>query len=288
MLDQGELPELLGPQREAELAAVLDTHGRRTADRWSILAERPLPAEDNLALDEALLFSAVAGRRGPTLRFWGWAGTAIVLGRFQSASNEIEPGTLAGTDVRVVRRMSGGGTMYAPAGRVITWSLVVPEAWLAGLSIRDSYPALDLWAVAVLRGMGAAVRCRPVNDLTGPAGKLAGSAQVRRNGWVLHHTMLAWDLTDAEMTRHLRTGKPRLVERVVASAVRSVDPLCRQPAMAGRTRGQVVDALMHGFAQRFGAAVPDDGGGPTERESADAATLVRDKYGCPAWTGDPA
>src|SRR3546814_21085015 len=44
----------------------------------------------HMALDEVMLDDVAAGRRPPTLRIWEWAGSAVVMGRFQSLRNEVD------------------------------------------------------------------------------------------------------------------------------------------------------------------------------------------------------
>ena len=51
---------------------------------WELIAETPLSPALNVALDEVLTRQVGAGLRPPTLRFWGWASPAVVLGTFQS------------------------------------------------------------------------------------------------------------------------------------------------------------------------------------------------------------
>ena len=108
----------------------------------------PLPAHVQLALDEVLLDRLIAGRRGPTLRFWEWAEPALVLGSHQVLANEVDLAAAAGLGFTVARRMSGGGTMIVEPGRSITYSLYAPESVVAGLSFVDSFAFLDAWVKA--------------------------------------------------------------------------------------------------------------------------------------------
>src|SRR5438105_11762747 len=103
--------EMLGFSPDAVARAV--RHARRNAvlnawrgRGWHLLPEVALPPAVNLALDEVLTHQVAIGRRGPTLRFWGWAEEAVVIGRFQSVQNEVDLDEAARRGVRVVRRMS--------------------------------------------------------------------------------------------------------------------------------------------------------------------------------------
>ncbi len=71
---------------------------------WGLIPEVPLSPVLNVALDEVLTARVGASLRPPTLRFWGWAAPAVVLGRFQSVRNEVDEEAAREMGVAVVRR----------------------------------------------------------------------------------------------------------------------------------------------------------------------------------------
>ncbi len=238
---------------------------------WRILPERTLSPALNVALDEALLAS------GPSLRFWGWGSPAVVLGRCQSVANEVDPDGAHELGMQIVRRISGGGAMFVQPHGAITYSLILPEAALEGLSLRQSYEVCDGWAVLALSGMGIECFYRPVNDIACAAGKIAGAAQARRRGVVLHHTTLAYALDNAEMRRVLRIGREKLKEKGVASAAKVVAPLNLQTNLS---REEIAQRLLEGFQNRYGGAT----GALTDEELSKAEELVETKYATAEWT----
>ena len=240
---------------------------------WRILPERPLSPALNVALDEALLGS------GPSLRFWGWSSPAVVLGRCQSVANEVDPDGARALEMQVVRRISGGGAMFVQPHGAITYSLILPEALLEGLSLRQSYEVCDAWAVLALRGMGIECFYRPVNDIACIAGKIAGAAQARRRGVVLHHTTLAYALDNAEMLSVLRIGREKLKDRGVASAAKVVAPLNSQTELS---RKSIAERLLVAFRERYGGKVEE----LSSDAVATAVRLVETKYGIAIWTNE--
>src|SRR6202011_397114 len=105
------------------------------------------PAHMHMALDEVLLERAIAGGRRATVRFWEWIQPALVIGSHQSVMNEVDQEATRVRGFTITRRMSGGGTMLCEPARTITYSLYVPGSAVAGMSFRQSYAALDAWAV---------------------------------------------------------------------------------------------------------------------------------------------
>src|SRR5205085_8125892 len=94
--------------------------GRRSAPRRVLRMHflpltLPSPAE-NLALDEALLLEAEAGRSGEVLRLWEWPAPAVVLGSGCRLADDVDEAACARDGVPVLRRASGGGTVLLGAG----------------------------------------------------------------------------------------------------------------------------------------------------------------------------
>jgi lipoate-protein ligase A len=151
----------------------------------------------NLALEEAL---ARARPRSPLLRLWQNE-CCLVIGRAQRVSREVNLAACAAAGIPVLRRSSGGGTVYQDLGNLnITLAVPGPAPGLAaGLAafIASVIARLGLQAAAGERGVfvydagmaGLASR----GGEHGPAGsaKVSGLAsQVTRNGSVAHATLL--------------------------------------------------------------------------------------------------
>lgn len=244
---------------------------------WRILPEEPRSAAENVALDEVLTERIAAGARRPTLRFWGWNEPAVVLGRCQSVVNEVDAEAAALRGMMVVRRFSGGGAMFVDPAGAITYSLILPESAVAGLTIRQSYEICDAWVVLALRRLGIDVHHVPVNDLACSLGKIGGAAQARRRGVVLHHATLAYAMDPTSMAAVLRVGREKLRDRGVPSAAKVVAPLTLQTA---KPRTEIVAAMAEEFRSRYGGTADS----LTDAEREETARLVREKYGTTTWT----
>ncbi len=243
---------------------------------WDVIPPSPQPAHMHMALDEALLASVMAGRRAPTLRIWEWIEPALVIGSHQSVMNEVDHRAADELGFIVTRRMSGGGTMLCEPGRTITYSLYLPESTVAGVSFRKSYALLDAWAVRAFNALGVPASYREINDIISPRGKIAGAAQARRRGFVLHHTTIAHTMDVDLMPRLIRIGRNRIVERGVRSAEKSVSPLSWFTSLSC---ADVAGALCVSFSRDYGARPS----GVTHDELAAARRLVEEKYATPEW-----
>jgi lipoate-protein ligase A len=245
---------------------------------WRLLRGPSLSPRVQVALDEVLADRVGAGLRAPTLRFWEWDRTAVVIGSFQSVRNEVDFEAAERYDVEIVRRISGGGAMYMAAGQVIVYSIYAPVELVQGMSFADSYAFLDEWAVAGLRALGIDATYQPLNDIASPTGKIGGAAQKRlASGGLLHHVTMSYDMDGARMMEILRIGREKLSDKGVASAAKRVDPLRSQ---TGLEREAVVDALIGAFGARHGlredTITPD--------ELAAAEELAATKFASDEWT----
>ena len=223
---------MVGFTPEAVAIAVRRALGHATAWQdltFELIHSGPLPPAVHAALDQVLSEELVAGRRGPTLRFWEWVEPAVVIGSFQSLRNEVDPEGAARHGITVVRRISGGGAMFMEAGNCITFSLVVPASLVDGLSCEQSYAFLDDWVLGALADVGVTAAYAGLNDIASPSGKLAGAAQKRlAGGAVLHHVTMAYDIDADKMLEVLRIGREKLSDKGTTSANKRVDPVRSQ------------------------------------------------------------
>jgi len=243
---------------------------------WHILRDGPEPPAMHMALDEVLTYEVGAGRRPPTLRIWEWSSNAVILGRFQSVKNEVDPASAEKHGMTVVRRITGGGAMFVEPHNAVTYSLYAPEALVKGMSFVDSYAFLDDWVIEGLRSLGVEAEYKPINDISSSQGKIGGAAQTRRGGAVLHHVTMAYDMDPAKMLEVLRIGREKLSDKGSVSANKRVTPLRQQTELPRQT---VIDRLVATFDRRYGlapSALRDE-----ERDAAEA--LAREKFSTEAW-----
>jgi lipoate-protein ligase A len=133
----------------------------------------------NLALEEAL---ARVGPPSPLLRIWQNE-SCVVIGRAQRAAREVDLAACAASAVPVLRRASGGGTVFQDLGN-LNISLAVPgRAPGLGADLADL-------VAAVITGLGLTPRAGERGVFVGPA-KVSGLAShVTRDGSLAHATLL--------------------------------------------------------------------------------------------------
>jgi len=179
--------------------------------------------------------------------------------------------------VEIVRRISGGGAMFIQPEGAITWSLYAPESLVAGMSFPQSYAFLDAWVVRVLRELGIDAWYAPLNDIVSSAGKIGGAAQARRNGAVLHHTTMAYEMDVGLMLQVIRIGQEKLSDKGTRSAEKRVGPLALGTRLS---RSAIIDRLVADFSSRYPSTADD----LETEELAEAARRVESRFATRAWT----
>ena len=160
--------------------------------------------------------------------------------------------------------------------RTITYSLIVPESVVEGLSFRQSFAFLDMWVIRALRALGIPARYRPINDIVSPTAKIGGAAQCRRRRAVLHHVTMAYAMEGEMMWRLLRPEQPKFTDKSVASAVKKVSPLSEFTTLAQPVLREQLAAAFAGMYRCRPSAV-------TQEEEVEARRRVAEKFATKEW-----
>lgn len=221
----------------------------------------------NLAFEE-LAFSTLGDE--PALLIW-CNDPAAVVGSYQNICRELSVPALRRLGIPVLRRISGGGTVYHDAGN-LNYSLLLP-----GVAGRDYRSCMEP-VIAALNQLGVPACFDRVCDIAVDGKKISGSAQRSAGGRLLHHGTLLFssDLTLLEQLTH--EGKnPAVDSRGTPSAI------CRV--------GNIADYLprpmgLGEFARALEALLaPGREPEPVSPEqAAETERLAEEKYRSWAWT----
>jgi lipoate-protein ligase A len=158
----------------------------------------------NLAVDEALLLEAEAGRGGELLRLWEWQQPAVVLGSGCKLAEDVNEAACRAEGVTIWRRSSGGGTVLLASG-CQCYSLVLSYERAAALrEIRPSYRHVLERIRGALEGLLPEIEYAGISDLASAGRKFSGNAQQRKQKFLLHHGTLLYHFDVSLVDRYLR------------------------------------------------------------------------------------
>lgn len=238
----------------------------------SDLVETPVSA----ALDEAILDAHVMEAVPSTLHFYRRRHPSVSLGYFQKVSESVDLGRCEMRGVRIVRRRSGGSSIFSDSGQII-YGLVVHAEDLPR-DMRKSFEVVCSAIASALRSFGVDARHRPVNDIEVGGRKVSGSAQLRRKGSVLMHGTVIVESDLALMDEVLRV-LPR-------KGVPTLRPSERVANLSSLVGGNIDNSeLKARIAVELGKAFDAsfEPGQLTSLEKEMVENLVRTRYGTDQW-----
>lgn len=165
--------------------------------------------EANLALDEALLDEAEAGRADETLRLWESSRTFVVVGYSRKVHEDVDLDACREAGIPVLRRASGGGTVLQGPG-CLNFALILAVRTAPELrTIRGTNDWVLSRMVAALSAIAPDVRHRGISDLALGEKKFCGTAQRRKKSHLLFHGSLLTGLDLSLIERCLRMPPPK-------------------------------------------------------------------------------
>lgn len=167
-----------------------------------------LTGAENMQIDSDLLDFAIKNNiEEPIFRLYGWSPACVSLGRNQK-EDFLDYDFLKKNNIDVVRRLTGGRALLHD--KELTYSYICPVAYLEnGENVVESYKEISRFLIERLEKLGIhtefgtqkAVRtkfdfCMLIStgaDLCYQGKKLIGSAQCRKNGYILQHGSILYD-----------------------------------------------------------------------------------------------
>lgn len=239
----------------------------------------------NMAIDEAILTARVEDQVTDTLRFFRWKPSAVSIGKFQMVEKEVQLENCRERGIDVVRRITGGGTVYHDAEDEITYSLVASKESLKAGDIADVYEriyagltrALSILGVAADFNEGSAKACP---NLAVRGRKISGSAQCHKREIVLQHGTILANVNLEKMFTYLRVPWAESCMQVVSVARRKITSLYDELGKSV-SPAELTHALREGFGQALDVKIVS--GKLTPRELQLAEKLCEQKYSTADW-----
>jgi len=252
---------------------------------WRLLRLETHSAFMNMAIDEAVLRVRMENLVPNTLRFYCWNPSAVSIGRFQNVENEVLLGNCRNFGVDVVRRITGGGTVYHGAEDEITYSVVVRKSELDAPDITSVYAKIYDGLAGAVKMLGLRADFN-VGDkghcpnITIKGKKISGSAQCHKGEVVLQHGTFLVDVDLEKMFTFLHVPWARTCLEVADVARRKITSI-REALGREVSISEVNEALINGFQKALSIKLID--GELTNHERELAEKLFKQKYAKIEW-----
>ena len=242
---------------------------------WRIIDLQTNPTAMNMALDEAISNAISNNESSPTIRFYRWQPSAVSIGYFQSLQDEVNTQKCSELGVDIVRRRTGGGAVYHDFNGEITYSIIGKEE-LFPKDLTQSYKVICGYLVDGLSSLGLNASFHPINDILVDGRKISGNAQTRRNGILLQHGTVLYDLDVEKMFTVLRVTQEKISDKLIQSVKQRVTRILdfKQLSM-DEVKNALVDSFTRDKSFEFGEY--------SKKELRQANKLVKQRYSNNEW-----
>jgi len=252
---------------------------------WRLLKLETYNAFVNMATDEAIMKARIENHVQNTLRFYCWNPSAVSIGRFQSVKKEVQLDNCRKHGVDVVRRITGGGTVYHDPENEITYSMVANKKDLEAPDITAVYAEIYAGLAEAVKILGLRADFKKGNVKTCPnlmvnGKKISGSAQSHKRGVVLQHGTLLVDVKLEKMFTFLRVPWARTCMEVVGVAKRKITSV-KKELDRNVSVEEVEEALVRGFQKALNIKLVE--GKLTLYEKELSEKLCKEKYATVDW-----
>ncbi len=253
--------------------------------KWRFLEPETHDAFMNMAIDEAIMTNRIAGNVPNTARLYYWKPSAVSIGKFQSIEKEVQVGHCKSMGIDVVRRISGGGTVYHDSQGEITYGITAEKKDLNTQDLTAIYARIYAGISTALGSLGiegdfSEGNAKTCPNLTVDGKKISGSAQCHKKNVVLQHGTLLIDVDFQKMFTILRVPWTDSCIKAADAARRKITSI-KTLTNTNLTTDKVVEALRNGFSKTFAAEMIE--GQLTEQERELASKLKTRKYSNDKW-----
>ena len=179
---------------------------------------------------------------------------AVVVGSYQNICREVHVEALRQRGIPVVRRISGGGTVYHDLGNVNYTYIIRTNGAL-------DYDAVLSPVIAALNAIGVPARKNRTCDIAIGDLKISGSAQRMIKGRLLHHGTLLFDTDIEQMVASTTVDSYKITSKSIKSVrdrVTNISEHLPAPMDAETFKETMVRHIMNGSTATYTVTPEDD------------------------------
>ena len=183
----------------------------------------------------------------PVFLFWRTTPT-LMVGKYQNTLEEINGPYAEAHGIHIVRRMSGGGTIYTDLGG---WQFTFIDYGDTDEIHFQEYiaPVID-----ALRALGIPAEFNGRNDLVIGGRKFSGNAQYKLGGNTVHHGSLLYATDIAQMVEATTVDEYKILSKSIKSVrdrVTNISEHLEKPLTPEQFKEHMISFIMRGSDRRY-------------------------------------
>ncbi len=136
---------------------------------------------------------------------------AVIIGRNQNIFQEVDPAYLKAKGIHLLRRLSGGGTVYHDLGN-LNFSFITQ-----GKEDLHKFAKVTAPVIRALNDLGLDAGLKGKSDIFAAGKKISGNAQYASGGRMFSHGTLLFDSELENLAGALKPGQARIESKAVQS-----------------------------------------------------------------------
>ena len=136
---------------------------------------------------------------------------AVIVGTNQNAIEEVNLSYTERAGVKVVRRLTGGGTVYHDKGN-LCYTIIAPYN-----AEEDNYKKFTAPVIEYLKSLGVNASFSGRNDIVIGDKKISGNAQTVYKNRIMHHGTILFNADTEELTKCLNPSKIKMQSKGIKS-----------------------------------------------------------------------
>lgn len=192
-------------------------------------------------------FTAVKKLEEPVFLFWRTSPT-LMVGKYQNTLEEINDAYAKEHGIQVVRRMSGGGTIYTDPGG---WQYTFIDY---GADTQIHFQEYIAPVIEGLRSLGMQAEFNGRNDLLVDGKKISGNAQYKLAGSTVHHGSLLVDTDIEQMVKSTTVDEYKIISKSIKSVrdrVTNIREHMSHPVDALGFKERMIHCIMRGSEKQY-------------------------------------
>jgi len=173
------------------------------------------------ALDEAISIARKDDKVDNTLHFYRRNTSTISVGRSRKIDDDIDIDICKKNNVKIVRRTTGGGSIYTDKGCLI-YSLIFDKNSLRFSSPLDIFESICNCLVSAFKKIDIITWYKQPNDILLNEKKISGSAQILKEDIILIHGTVLVDTNIDLMNKVLKQSKQGYVSTIYRETKKNI------------------------------------------------------------------